>query len=153
MGWAAVSAAMLAIILGGIAVLQGGLNRQIAMKWGLIHAIVLNCAVIFLLSIILYFIVKIFPQLFPVSMRARALIGPYPGWIWWPGFFGLCLVAGIPMAIAKGGALQVFVGIVFGQMVVGLIWDLFQEGIPVSVLRITGAVFVGIGLVLVSLKS
>jgi transporter family-2 protein len=56
-----------------------------------------------------------------------------------PAFGGVIIVAGIPWAIARLGALPVLVGIVASQMVVGLLWDALVEGQPITALRVVGA--------------
>ncbi len=145
-------ATAMTIFLGFAAVLQGGLNRQIAMKWGITSAILLNCVVIFALSSIFFVMVKFFPQLFPTELRIKEFLGPFSWWFVLPGFFGLCLVAGIPLLIAEIGALRLFVGLVTGQIVGGFLWDLSQEGFSVTPARIGGAILAVVGLYLTSMK-
>lgn len=145
-------AALLSISLGMCAVLQGGINRYAAIKWGLTPVILLNNLVIFIAGIILFFLVKTKPAVFPSFFKSHGTF-EFSWWYLLPGLLGLCLVAGIPFVISKIGALRVFVGIVAGQMILGMVWDYFAEGIPLSATRIAGALFALIGVVMLAFKN
>lgn len=137
-------AACVSVSLGLAAVLQGGINRYASARWGLTPIILLNNLVIFIAGIALFFLVRARPALFPDFFRSRG-VTDFSWWYLLPGLFGLCLVAGIPFVMSKIGALRVFVGIVAGQMIFGLLWDFFVEGIPMNNTRIIGALLTLIG--------
>ena len=146
-------AAFFSICLGFIAVIQGGLNRQISSKLGLVWAILINNSVIFIAGILFYFFVKYNPDIFSTFFKEKGTFSHLSWWYIIPGLCGLCLVAGIPLAINKIGALNVFIAIVAGQMILSIIWDFYVEGIAISPIRITSAVLSLISVLLLSWKS
>ena len=127
------------LILGVFAVLQGTLNRRVAELWGLAPTVALNTAVFIVASIIMWLAVRSSPERFPPIFRDRLDPSSFSWWFLVPGLLGFTLVAGIPWAIAKLGALQVFVGIVAAQMVVSVLWDAKIEQIPLTANRVVGA--------------
>ena len=149
MGWLV---GLFSLGLGFAAVLQGGINRHASGKFGLTSVILLNNAVIFVAGLALFAVVKFMPANFPDFFKPRAASGSFSWWYILPGLLGLCLVAGIPFAISKIGALRVFVGIVTGQMIVSMIWDACIEGIPVTTIRLASAGLTIAGVVLLSWK-
>jgi len=126
----------LPIILGVMAVLQGGINRKIAFHFGVGGATLINTIV--LLSFCLLFIY--FKQL-----ETRWPFQEFRLWYLLPGFFGLCLVAGIPFSIAKWGATLTFLWIITAQIFMGGVWDYFVEGTVPGVYKIAGSLLVVIG--------
>src|SRR5688500_13267968 len=103
---------VLTVFLGIVAVLQGAINRLVASAWGLTPAILLNNLVILVLGFLFYAAVKFYPEWFPESFADKA---GFTQWSWYyflPGLCGLIIITGIPFAISKIGAAEVFVGIV-----------------------------------------
>jgi transporter family-2 protein len=139
----------LAIFLGVLAVIQVTINRQVATRWGLAPATLLNTAVATLAAgIFLGFAVALGrdPFLFQPGLRLSGL-----RWYWLlPGVIGFMLVAGLPWAVHHVGALRVFVGVVAAQMVASLAWDHFAESNPATPTRIGGALLAIASVVLVS---
>ncbi|MBX3251092.1 MAG: DMT family transporter [Myxococcales bacterium] len=135
-------AALVAFLLGCVAVVQAGLNRRIAGTAGLATAVLYNG-----------FVVLAFCGLFYAAAR-RGLVGSVPEGVsfrwWWlvPGVLGFSLITGLPWAIARIGSLQVFVAAVAAQMVASLAWDAWVEGIPFNALRAAGAAVCVIGVAL-----
>jgi transporter family-2 protein len=140
---------LVTVLLGAMAVIQATINRQIALRWGLSPAVLLNT-----------FVATVVAAVFLGVLIARGgpafLLKPGVGlselrfhWLL-PGLFGFFLVAGLPWAVHHIGALRVFVGVVAAQMVTSLVWDHFAEGIPVSAVRGAGALLAVASVVLVS---
>lgn len=130
---------LLSLFLGFIAVIQGGLNKQITQDWGLAGAVTINSSILLLIVIVFAVITASFPQYFPHIFIPKF---NWATWKWWyiiPAFCGFALIAGIPYAISKQGALIVFLAIVVGQMLCSLFWDYYMEAIPISPKRIIGA--------------
>ena len=125
-----------AFSLGAIAVFQAGLNRRIAATWGLAPTIFLNGVMVALLAGGFFFAAQrgwldaVAPGASPSQLK-----------IWWllPGVFGFLLITGLPWAVARIGALEVFVGVVAAQMAASLIWDAVVERIALSPARVGGA--------------
>ena len=126
-------------LLGLFTVAQNVLNRQIADRWGLSATVVLNAATLLASTTLLLLVVSRAPQLFPDIFRA------HPTWEsarWWfvvPGLCGCLFTTGMPWAISRYGAAQVFVLVVAGQMVFSLAYDALVEGRPVTAPRAIGA--------------
>src|SRR5687768_17097354 len=132
------SALLVPLVLGMMAVAQVTLNGRVALQWGLAPAAVLNTAIALALA---------------VCFAGRcAFRGPSIGlyrfnvdvglmrW-WWllPGSFGFCLVAGMPWAVQKIGALATFVTLIGAQMVGSMLWDRWIEGTALTLPRLLGA--------------
>lgn len=139
-------------ILGVAAVIQGAINKQIAARLGLGQAILLNGLVLLTTALFLYLIIRLFPQHFPDVFRPRSLDPsirtPLAWWFFVPGLCGFLLVAGIPFLLGEIGAFKVFIGLIVAQLIAGLLWDHWMEGIPINGLRIAGSVLALSGAVL-----
>lgn len=140
----------LTVLIGLASVIQGGLNRQMGTIWGLPSTVLLN-ALTFLVAAVIYYIIGRFaPVTLPESVAEKAGFQSGEWWYILPGFLGFVFVIGIPYSIAKIGALQVFVGLVLAQMLGGLLWDRFVEGIDWSWSRLVGAGLAVLAVVLAS---
>lgn len=131
--------------LGTVAVLQGGLNRIMAAKLPLGMTVLVN-ALIFLVAAVVY-------VLFVERQMASAMKSFR--WEWWylvPGLLGAVFVFGIPWAIPRIGALQVFVCIVAGQMITSLVWDKLAESRNPDLQGIAGALLAVLGAVVAAWK-
>lgn len=133
--------------LGTVAVLQAALNRRIAASFGLAPAIALN-------AVVVLFAAGCF--LFAANRGWINAMGPETSlreiqWTWLiPGFFGFAIIAGLPWAIARIGALNVFVTVVAAQMTVSTAWDAVVEGVELSWTRIVGGLLAVAGAILAS---
>lgn len=141
------------LTLGVLAVLQGAINRIVAREWGLTSAIILNGLVIMGVSLMFYACVKFQPRLFPDFFRDKTELSRLSWYFFLPGLCGFVIVAGIPYAIDKIGALNVFIVIVCAQMAASLAWDNMIDGIPVSWPRLAGAVLAATGALVARIKS
>ena len=145
---------ILPLVLGAAAVAQGILNREVAMKWGLPMATIVNTLVLLLVAIGFWVWTKqtsseLSPLLksqmnFPQGVKAIYLIA---------GCLGFTLVAGIPFAMDKVGALNTFVGIVVAQVICSIIWDAWGQGISVTPNRIGAALLAIASVVLMNWKK
>lgn len=143
----------MSLFLGAVAVFQGVINRQIAAEWGLTSAILLNNAVIFLAGLLLFGLVRLYPDLFPEFFKSKFNVSQFSWYFVLPGLFGLMLVAGIPLAISQLGALNVFVGLVSAQIVVSGIWDHFVSDVPLTWSRVLAASFAILSVLLLRLNA
>jgi len=114
--------------VGILSVLQGGLNRVMAQPFGLPLAVVVNASCFLIGSLIYLWFQR---HTLPSSLN----------WNWWyvfPGLMGFLFVLGVPFAIARLGAVPVFVTLVAAQMLGSVIWDIFMEPINVAPARLVG---------------
>ncbi len=151
MEWIAIA---LPIFLGAATVLQGGMNRQIASHWGLSGAVLLNSLVLLLLAGLLYYFSRSMGSRFPeLSPPSNASAGSAGWWYWIPGFFGFCIVAGVPLAISRAGAVKFFLAFIGAQLLASLLWDAAIEGLPLNAYRLAGTAIAFAGAILVILKG
>jgi uncharacterized membrane protein YdcZ (DUF606 family) len=144
---------ILAVFVGIATVLQAALNRRIAANWGLGPTIVLHAGVLFAFAIASYFAIEKVGLAVPASFRAKA--GAYHNPLWWyliPGLAGWVIIFAMPFAISKIGALQVFVWVVAAQVLAGLCWDRWVEGIAINAARAIGVAVVILGAALTTLR-
>lgn len=144
---------VLAVFVGIATVLQAALNRRIAGNWGLAPTIVLHAGVLFVFALGSYFVIEKTGIAVPPSFRAKETAYQNP--LWWylfPGLAGWLIIFAMPFAISKIGALQVFVWVVAAQMLAGLCWDRWVEGISINATRALGVVVVIAGAALTTLK-
>lgn len=138
--------------LGLAAVLQGGLNRQIAGQWGLAATALLNILVLLVAVGALLALVRLRPAALPDLFALKGGLAQFRWWWIFPGLFGFALVTGIPYAISRLGAFPVFLGILVGQMVTSLAWDALLEGRPLTATKVCGAALAVVAAVLVGRK-
>jgi bacterial/archaeal transporter family-2 protein len=135
--------------LGVFGILQGTLNKQFAQTVGIAQATFIGCIITLIASAALYFAVKASPQFFPEFFHVKV---PLLTWKWWyivPGLFGLLIVAGLPFAFAKLGAVKVTVGLIAAQMITSSLWDVFIEHIPLSWTKLLGMGFAFLSVLLI----
>ena len=141
---------MLSLGLGVAAVLQGGLNEQLADRWNFPAVVVLNNVVLLLVSALFYFWIRFWPELFPKALQVQKGLPSFEWWYVFPGILGFALVFGIPFAIAYIGAFEVFIGLIAAQLAGSLLWDYWIEGLSIHPVRIAGAVLGLLGAYLVN---
>lgn len=128
-------AAIVAVTLGSCAVIQAAANRRISSEWGLAPTIFLNGSVVILMCVAFYFAAR---RGWVDAIGSEARLSQMQMWWVLPGVFGFLLITGLPWAVGKIGATQVFVGVVFAQMATSLIWDRLAEGLELSWQRVLG---------------
>lgn len=135
---------VLPVFLGFSIVIQGGLNRLMARGWSLTRVTLINALVLSLVSLL--FCV-------PEMLRGRSLFANFGWWYWIPGCVGFCIVAGIPFAIGRIGALQTIVLLIAAQIVGSMGWDALVEDKPMNLVRLAGALITCAGAALVTWKG
>ena len=141
---------ILPIALGVSVVLQASLNREMALHYGLATAVLLNAAVFLVLSLSLFALGKFAPQYVPGFLQPKASDIPF-SWVYIvPGICGFFLVLGLPWALEKIGPSNAFLILIATQIVVSLAIEGYRtQSLPHS-LKMTGAVLVIIGGMLVA---
>lgn len=133
------AALLVPFVLGGFAVLQVALNKRIAGSMGLTQAVILNAFVLLVVALVFWLYARGARADYGEWMSGSG--GPSDFKLWWiiPGLCGLTLVAGLPWAVERIGALQAFVVLVAAQMLFGILWDHFVDGVEVNLPRVAGA--------------
>ncbi len=134
---------VMVLLLGSAAVIQAGINRHILEYWGILPAVLLNTLVLLFITLVLYGVSALYPTLFGNSFKLSSAFSHFKWWYFLPGFFGFCLVMGLPLAISELGATKTFVYLIIAQMLTSLIWDMVQESMPLSLIRLI-AVFLAV---------
>lgn len=143
----------LPFFLGILAVMQGGLNRQISREWGLAGATLTNNFVLLVCGLALFFTTRFSPESVPAFFRPKTGLSSFSWWYLLPGLCGFSLVTGLPFTIQRIGATRVFVGLIAAQLLTSLLWDARIENLPVTGTRVLGALLAFGGAVLVSWKG
>ena len=141
------------LFIGCVGILQGTLNRQVATHIGVAQATLITNAVTVLICIGFYFLVKSTPDLVPEFFQVKAPITTYKWWFIFPPIFGFCIIAGMPFAFAKLGAVKVTVLLIAAQMATSVVWDFFVEGIALNTLKIAGVICALISVALITLAK
>lgn len=144
---------LIPLFLGSLGILQGTLNRQVANHIGVAQATLITNTVTMIICIGFYFLVKSTPGLVPDFFQVKAPIMTYKWWFIFPPIFGFCIIAGMPFAFAKLGAVKVTVLLIAAQMATSVIWDLFVEDIGINLMKFAGIVFALISVVLITLAK
>ncbi len=145
---------LLPILLGGAGVIQAGLNKTIAQTNGLCMAGLINGVMVALCAALIFLLAYYFPGWFPdVVLFNKEKGQPFEWWYLLPGIIGFSFVFIIPLMIMEVGTLPVFLGVIAGQILVGILWDAHYENIPVSAVRMAGALLTFTGALLVVWKK
>lgn len=144
---------LIPLLIGCAGILQGTLNRQVATHIGVAQATLITNAVTVLICICFYFLVKSSPALVPEFFQVKAPITTYKWWFIFPPIFGFCIIAGMPFAFAKLGAVKVTVLLIAAQMATSVVWDIFVEGIGINLMKLAGIIFALISVVFVTLAK
>jgi uncharacterized membrane protein YdcZ (DUF606 family) len=119
--------------LGCASVLQGGINRRLIPSFSLPVAVALNALILVVMAATVFFFSA--PEKWT---RVSQIASDFKPWFLLPGLCGACIVFGIPWSISRWGALNTFVVMIGAQLLVGLTWDSFVEGIPLTTARGVG---------------
>lgn len=146
-------ALLLSFFVGAATVLQGGMNRQIAVSWGVPGAVLLNTVLYAILSLAIFWAARKFPSLLPAVLWDRESFTNFSWWYLLPGLCGFLIVVGAPIVIARIGAFQFILGVVAVQLAGGILWDVMVERIPATSVRIAGAVLAFVSVAMVGWKK
>src|SRR4051794_11523469 len=111
---------ILPLALGVSVVLQGTINRQMALEYGLGSTVLLNAVVFFILSLGFYLSAKYTPAVVPEFWRMRE---PTNGFSWsylLPGVFGFIIVTGLPWAIQNLGPSTTIILLIASQILLSV---------------------------------
>jgi uncharacterized membrane protein YdcZ (DUF606 family) len=135
MYWAVIASFMLGIAT----VVQSGLNRQIAKDWSLNEVTLFNNLLVVGISLLAFIAAKYFTTATPDIFRIKSVIPSLKWWAIIPAICGWFIVMFFPFAISKIGALKVVVIVVASQVICGMLWDYFVEGLSISGTKILAA--------------
>jgi transporter family-2 protein len=83
----------------------------------------------------------------------KAPITTYKWWYIFPPILGFLIIAGIPFAIAKLGAVKVTVGLIAAQMVTSIVWDMMVEDISLNIMKVIGIFFAFLSVTFITLSK
>lgn len=133
------------ILVGLCILMQGVLNRQFSLTYGLAMATFVNALVFAVLGFGLFVVAQKFPLSFPEFLPPKLSHFEFKAWHIIPGICGFMIVVLTPWGIHHLGAAQVFILIVSSQIFFGFLWDYFVNSIQFSVVKIFGLVLVILG--------
>lgn len=132
----------LAALVGLSIVVQNGVNAELMKSASLWLLIAIGNLIVAAAAISVFF-----------AQPGRGPVGEELGKIPWlvliPGFCGLAITAGMPMAISRMGVFTVVLVVIACQMVAGLAWDRFYAGEPIRTAQLLGALLIAGGVLLV----
>lgn len=140
-----------AIVLGIAVVLQVSINRQIALRWGLAPAVLLN-ALVLTAAASLFYVVARLQGSGGFVLRTEPSLGEMRWWWILPGVFGFALVTLLPWATHNIGFQRVFVALIATQLTASVLWDITFERIPFSIPVAVAVVLAVACVALVSLR-
>ena len=144
---------LVTIMLGFAAVLQAGLNRKIAVLWGMPGTAVLNSLIFIFFSLAVFLLTKIYQGNVSGILADRGSFKSFSWWFLIPGILGFALVFCVPIVIERIGAVALFVGLISSQLVASFLWDYYMESIPITAVRVCGAVLAAAGAIVVNWKG
>lgn len=135
-------------LVGIATIFQSGINKNMMAKYSLAFVILINGVVLSLFAIAGLLV-------YQTQTRTNNLALLKQDWQWHyllPGFFGFCVVMGIPLAMGKIGATKTFVLLVVAQTLGAVLWDLYVDNIKLDRVQIAGAVVALVGVALINFK-
>lgn len=144
---------LLPLFIGCFGILQGTFNQKIATTMGVTQAVLITNIGTVLICVGFYFFVKSYSHLFPELFQLKVPLTTYKWWYIFPPLFGFFIIAGIPLAIAKLGAVKVTVGLIAAQIITSVVWDLVAEGISLNIMKIIGIFFAFLSVTFISLSK
>ena len=144
---------LLPLLIGCFGILQGAINRQIAMTIGVTQVSLITNLGTAAICIVFYFFVKSFSHIFPDFFQIKAPLTTYKWWYIFPSLFGFFIISTIPYAFAKLGAVKVTVGLIAAQMVTSMLWDIFVEGISLNLMKVIGIFFAFLSVTFITLSK
>jgi transporter family-2 protein len=144
---------LLSISIGVCIVIQGVLNKQFALAYGLATAALINAMVFAVLAFCLFLITQKWPLSFADFLPPK--LSQYDWYFWHlvPGICGFLIVTLTPWAIRQLGAAQVYTLVISAQLVFSFVWDHWTAGFTFSTIRLLGLVLVAVGASLFTLAK
>ena len=144
---------LIPLFIGCAGILQGTINREVAIHIGVAQATLITNFVTLAICIAIYFLVKAQPQLGPDFFHLKGPITTDKWWFIFPPILGFIIIAGMPFAFAKLGAVKVTIILIAAQMATSVIWDYFIEGITLNALKIAGVICALVSVTLITLAK
>ena len=144
---------LLPLLIGFVGIMQGTLNKQVAGSIGVAQATLITNTVTTVICIVFYFLVKSAPEYFPDIFHVKAPILTYKWWFLFPPLFGFIIIAGMPFALSKLGAVKVTVLLVAAQMITSSSWDYFIDHIDINIYKIMGMICAFLSVVFIALSK
>jgi transporter family-2 protein len=141
----------LPLAIGFCGIMQGAMNRLVSNYIGVTQATLITNIGCVLVSLVFYYIVRAYSSLFPYFYQIKAPLTSYKWWFIFPPLFGFFIIAGIPFAIAKLGAVKVTVGLIAAQMITSVVWDLVVEDISLNAMKVVGILFAFLSVTFISM--
>ncbi len=142
---------LIPLAMGALGVLQNTVNKKVAMSFGVPLAIALNGVVLVFCAFSFFFLCRWIPESsLPDLFRQKESLSALNWRAFLPGLFGFLIIVCLPSAIEKVGATRVFIGIIVAQIAVSILWDYYAESIPVSPMRVFGALLALAGALIAS---
>jgi transporter family-2 protein len=137
---------LIPFVIGGVTVIQSGLNRQIGLKYGWPVAGMINNASGFAMAAVITLIL--------IFVFAGKGVAPARDLQWWyfvPGCLGMLFVMGIPLAFDAIGASRTFIILVASQLLFGLLWDRLVLQLEFPLTRFLGVALAWAGALIATL--
>lgn len=144
---------LLPILLGCVGILQGAVNGQISNTIGVAQTTLITNIGTVAICLVFYFMVKSYAHLFPEYFQIKAPLATYKWWYIFPPLFGFLIIAGMPFAIAKLGAVKVTVGLIAAQMITSVVWDMMVQDIGLNLMKVIGIVFAFLSVTFITLSK
>lgn len=144
---------LLPVLLGCVGILQGAINGQISNTIGVTQATLITNVGSVIICVAFYFIVRSYSHLVPDFFQIKAPITTYKWWFVFPPLFGFMIIAGMPFAIAKLGAVKVTVGLIAAQMLTSVLWDIMVLDISLNIMKVVGILFAFLSVTFITLSK
>lgn len=144
---------LLPVLLGCVGILQGAINGQISNTIGVTQATLITNVGSVIICVAFYFIVRSYSHLVPDFFQIKAPITTYKWWFIFPPLFGFMIIAGMPFAIAKLGAVKVTVGLIAAQMLTSVLWDIMVLDISLNIMKVVGILFAFLSVTFITLSK
>lgn len=144
---------LIPISVGLCIVMQGILNKQFSLAYGLATASLVNALIFAVVAFVLFTVAQRFPLAMPDFIPPKLSQYEFRFWHLVPGLCGFVIVTMTPWSIRHLGAAQVFILIISAQILFSSLWDHWVNGLPLSPLKALGLMFVAGGAAVYTLSQ
>ena len=143
------------VTVGTVVVLQAGINRLVATRYGLPVAVLLNASMFLATAAGLWAFARWRGTGMPPGLGLPPDAPPFQLQAWYliPGICGFLAVLGGPLAMAQLGALRTFVVVIAAQVVASAAWDWAVLHQPPGWQRVTGGALAVAGVIVASWRA